>query len=298
MKKSYILFALTLSSLGFFAFKQATSEVSKVQKFSKEHSLINSKQNSGGQSGLTGAPGEQNCTQCHIGTTQNGTTQNVVSFLSGTTPITTYIPGSTYTVTLQLASNPAKAGFSTTSLDGTNAKAGSLIGAGIGGTQNFSASGRDYISHTSASNTFSLWAWSWVAPATNVGPVTFYIASNETNNNNANTGDMIFLSQHVINSNSGVGIEENTLNDGNFTAGFNSTTNKLAINFDYLGVGEMKLNVVDMNGRSVFTYDLGHSIFGSNKETITLPVSINDGMYVVHFFVGNKAMSANILVKK
>lgn len=290
MKKHYILSSLAIASVGFFAFQKAQTETGIVGKFTQEHRF-----SGGGQSGLTGAPGESNCTQCHSGSTQSGATENSVLFLSGTTPVTSYTPGATYTVTLDLASNPAKSGFSATVLDGTNIKAGSLIGAAIGGTQNFSAAGRDYVSHTAASNTSGQWAWSWVAPATNVGTVTFYIASNVANNNGTSTGDLIYLSQHTIGSTASI---EETSNEANFTAGYNATSNKLAINFDYLAAGEMSLNLVDMNGRSVFTYNLGQSEIGSNKETIALPSGLNEGMYVVHFFVGNKAMSANILVKK
>lgn len=291
MKKSYILSSLALASLGFFAFRQAETGTSVIEKFTKEHRF-----SSGGQSGLTGAPGESNCTQCHSGSVLSGTTENSVTFLSGTTPVTTYTPGSTYTVTLQLTSTPAKGGFSATALDGTNTKAGSLIGAGIGGTQNFSTAGRDYVSHTSASNTSSSWAFSWVAPATDVGDVTFYFASNVANNNGSNTGDMIYLSTKVI-SPAGASIEE-TSNDLNFTAGYNAASNKLVIDFNYLAVGEMSLNLVDMKGRSVFSYNLGQSEIGSNKEKIALPTDLNNGMYVVHFFIGNKAMSAKIMVQK
>jgi hypothetical protein len=292
MKKSYILSSLALASLGFFAFQQAEMETSIVQKFSKEHRL-----EGGGQSGLTGAPGEANCTQCHNGTTQDGSTENSVLFLSGTTAVTEYTPGDTYTVTLLLASTPAKSGFSATALDGTDTKAGTLIGAAVGGTQNFAASGRDYVSHTAASSATGQWAFSWVAPATDVGVVTFYFASNVTDESNSTSGDVIYLSEHTIGAASGAGIEE-TSNEAKFTAGYNATSNKLVLDFNSLAVGDMNLNLVDMNGRSVFTYDLGTSELGSNKETIALPSDLNDGMYVVHFFVGNKAMSANILVKK
>jgi hypothetical protein len=294
MKKSYILSSLALASLGFFAFQQAETEMSIVQKFNKEHLFALA---AGGQSGLTGAPGEANCTQCHTGSTLAGAAQNTLALFSGTSPVTGYVPGDTYSVTVVLTTAGAKAGFSSTSLDDTDTKAGTLIGAGIGGTQNFSSAGRDYVSHTSTSNTAGQWAFSWVAPATNVGDVTFYVASNLTDDNGSTSGDEIYLSEHVISPASGSGIEE-TSNEVNFTAGYNATSNKLMLDFTSLAIGDMNLNLVDMNGRSVFTYDLGTSESGSNNETIALPSSLNDGMYVVHFFVGNKAMSANILVKK
>lgn len=291
MKKSYILSSLALASLGFFAFQQAEAETSIVQKFSQEHRF-----SAGGQSGLTGAPGEGNCTQCHSGSTLDGTTENSVLFLSGLNPVAGYIPGDTYNVSLQHTSSPAKSGFSATALDGSDVKAGVLTAQAAGGTQDFSSGGRDYVSHTSTSNTAGQWIFTWVAPTVGVGDVTFYVASNVTNDDGATSGDMIYLSSHVF-SQLDAGIEE-TSNEAKFTAGYNATSNKLVLDFEYLAIGDMNLNLVDMNGRSVFTYGLGQSEMGSNKETIALPSDLNEGMYVVHFFVGNKAMSANILVKK
>ena len=246
MKKSYILSSLALASLGFFAFQQTTAESSVVEKFTQEHLF-----SAGGQSGLTGAPGEANCTQCHSGTTQDGTSENSFALLDGTTPVTSYTPGTTYTATLQQTSSPSKSGFSSTTLDGTDAMAGNLIGAGIGGTQNFSSGGRDYVSHTAVSATTSgQFAWSWIAPATDVGPVTFYIASNIADDDGSTAGDVIYLSD-TRSWSSTAGIEENS-NDAKFVAGYNAATNKLVLDFDYLAIGEMHLNLVDMNGRSVF----------------------------------------------
>ena len=294
MKINYVLTTLSLASLGLFAFQRTTMKLGVIEKFTQQHRF-----SAGGQSGLTGAPGESNCTACHSGSVLNGSNENSFQLLDGTTPVSTYTPGSTYTITLQQTSSPSKSGFSSTALDASDVKAGSLVGAGIGGTQNFSATGRDYVSHTSASSSSSAgqFAWSWIAPATNVGPVTFYIASNIANGNGSTSGDMIYLSTHIVNPLSTAGLKE-VVSDSKFEAGYNASTNKLVLNFTHLGIGEMNLNLVDMNGRSVFSSNLGQSVLGENKEKIALPSDLKEGMYVVHFFIGNKAMSANILVKR
>jgi hypothetical protein len=71
----------------------------------------------------------------------------------------------------------------------------------------------------------------------------------------------------------------------------------VVIDFNANTIGDMVVNVVDMNGRSVYTEKLGSSELGENRERVKLPNEIEDGIYVVHFFVGNKAMSANIMVQ-
>lgn len=293
MKKSYLLVITAVFSMGLVSMKTMTN--SSLEAYTESHLF-----SSGNQPGLTGAPGESNCTQCHAGTTQDGTSENTFSLLDETlTPVTGYVPGGTYTANLQMVSNPVKKGFSAVVLDNLDLNAGSFVGDGIGGTQNFSnlAATREYVSHTTTSSTFGTnWYWTWNAPSVDVGDVTFYIASNKTNDNGATSGDIIYLSQHIIGSTAN--ISENSAIESNFEAGYSPNENKLFISFNSYSVDNIYLNVVDMTGKSVFTYDMGESILGENEESIVLPSDIENGMYVVNFFVGNKPFSSKIIVTK
>lgn len=291
MKKSYLILPVAIATFGLFAF-QKSGNVS-VEKFTNNHLF-----SGGGQANLTGAPGENNCTQCHSGGTLNGATENTFTLLDGLTPVTTFDPGGQYTATLQMVSNPAKKGFSATALDISNNMAGTFTGEAIGGTQDFSQGGRDYVSHTAASNTnaVSAWAWTWDAPAGNVGPVTFYIASNAANDDGATSADMIYLSTHVIGSTAS--IDEEDMEEASFEAGYSSENNTVVVEFNSAVSESMFFNLVDLNGRSVFTYDMNDALIGANHEEIALPADIQNGIYVVNYFVGNKAMSANVMVQK
>ncbi len=294
MKKNYILLTALAVSVGLFSF-QHTSEAEMGKYSANIH-----KSGSGNQAGLTGAPGENNCTACHVGTTQDGSNENVVTFLDGITPVTEYTPGNSYTVSVTMNSNPAKKGFSATALDVTNSMAGSFTGDGaFGGTQDFTngPGTRSYVSHMISSNTSSqsAWLWTWTAPTAGTGDVTFYVASNAANNNGNTSGDVIYLSTHTI-SESNASISENTF-EHNFKAGYSISNREIVVDFNANTIGDMVMNVVDMNGRSVYTEKLGTSELGENSERVRLPEEIDGGIYVVHFFVGNKAMSANIMVQ-
>lgn len=292
MKKNYLFIGLAAVSMGFFAFQNDT-QMQVIQK------------NSGGLAqGRAGAPGETvndvACTQCHSGQTLNGDQENAFTIVNQSTlqPITSYTPGETYTVSVDMNSDPAKKGFSATALDGSDNMAGSFTGDSFGGTQDFQDLGRDYVSHTGASNTNAqiIWFWDWTAPATNVGDVTFYVATNAANDDGGTSGDMIYLSQHVIGSFASVDEEDVALNS--FNAGYNPTTNAVTVDFSSLTSEGMSFNLVDMNGKSVFYKTLLDSQVGVNEYTISLPSSVENGMYVVHYFVGNNPMSAKILVQK
>ena len=290
MKKNYLFIGLAAVSMGIFAF-QNDSQMQITQKFS------------GGLSdGRSGAPGEQNnmaCTNCHNGSVLDGSQENALTVLNAQfQPVTSYNPGDTYTVSIQMASNPTKKGFNSTALDGTDAMAGSFTGSGIGGTVDYQTLSRDYVTHTATSNTDAqtAWLWTWTAPATNVGDVTFYVATNSANDDGGTTGDMIYLSQHVIGSVANVNEEELAINS--FNAGYNPTSNAITVDFTTLATDVMSFNLVDMNGKSVYSKTMMEASVGANEHTIELPTSVENGMYVVNFFVGNNPMSAKVLVQK
>jgi hypothetical protein len=175
-----------------------------------QHGFLRSPLNGGGASpGMTGAPNESNCTQCHSGSVQNGDTENLLTILSGAAPVSTYVPGQQYTVNLSMSSNPTKRGFQSTALTATNTMAGGFTGQA--GNTSINGGAKKYANHTSGSNTSvsaPSWSWTWTAPAAGAGPVTFYVATNKTNNNGNDNGDMIYLSQHVIQEESGNGVLE------------------------------------------------------------------------------------------
>ena len=152
----------------------------------------------GPPAGYTGAPGEEPeaCAECHV-PPDAGT---------GTISITapqTYVPGQTYPITVTHSnSDPTRQrwGFQLTVLDTADEKAGELQSTN-GLTQVLNNQGpgskRQYIEHAAA-GTFvgqsngASWTFNWTAPAEDVGPVTFYTAGNQANNDGNTSGDYIY----------------------------------------------------------------------------------------------------------
>ncbi len=295
MKKNYLLGLSLVTAVGFLAFQRTGNW--EVEKFLEKNAhILNA---NGAPAGRTGAPGETNCTECHAGSSQSGLGVNSLYMLDGATIVTNYTPGQSYNMTLSLAIGDVKEGFQSTVLDlaGTNF-VGDFPGTGGFGTQVFSASGRKYATHTSTSNSEgnTAWVWTWDAPATDAGPIKFYVATNVANGNSNTSGDVIYLSEHTFGSTASLEEVEEDLTD--FTAGYSPASHAIQLNFSSKTVDRMFLNLVDMNGKSVFTDNPGNSQLGSNSFNVTLPGDLNPGMYVVNLFVGNKAMKANVLVQR
>ncbi|HPE56777.1 MAG TPA: T9SS type A sorting domain-containing protein [Bacteroidales bacterium] len=123
-----------------------------------------------------------------------------------------YEPGQTYSVVvIGVDSEANKIGFEATAEDDAGNKVGTFV-AGFGGFTQI-LNGGTSITHTALgstpiADTGTVFFFSWIAPATNVGDVTFYTAVNTANGNGNNTGDQIHFSQFKPGT-LGVGIAQN-----------------------------------------------------------------------------------------
>ena len=290
MKKLFLPITVIVLTFGIFSFR-----ISDLTGF--QASPLNANGPSGGQSG---APGEQNCTSCHSGAIQDGSNENLLIINDDLGfGMTQYTPGATYTVNLSMASYPAKKGFQVTALNAANTMAGMFVAGANTQLKTATISGgqRKYATHKNTSNTSATqtWNWTWQAPATEQGAVTFYVATNKANNNGNDNGDVIYLSQHVF-LNNDASVDE-VIVDNNFSAGYAPDKGEIVISFSTLSIAPTSFNLVDLQGQSVWTKKLETSNVGENKQLVSVPKHLPNGIYVVHFFLGNKSYAAPVSIQ-
>ncbi len=153
--------------------------------------------------GHSGAPSENNCTNCHgsFSLQTSGVNFNKIKLDIPTTG-NGYIPDSTYLLKISYKESGKSAfGFQITALDAKNNEAAGTFTANDSRTQtgNYTISGktRYYAEHTSsgksAVSTDSVaWLVKWKAPNKNVGTVRFHLNLNVTNDNGSSSGDYIY----------------------------------------------------------------------------------------------------------
>lgn len=158
--------------------------------------------------GFTGAPGEGTCVGCHYTYELNSGSGKVrISGLPDN-----YTPGQTYTVSVTVTHPTARRwGFELTAIDtnGTSSTIGSLNLTDSTNTDRrsttISGQSRTYVHHT-GSGTFpnqagsASWSFTWTAPVSNVGVITFYVAGNAANNQVTPEGDYIYTTSVVVNA--------------------------------------------------------------------------------------------------
>ena len=151
----------------------------------------------GPPTGRTGAPGESTCTDCH--------SPNAITGQFSIIPPAGYVPGQTYPIQVQHVTNDvsrAAWGFELTSLDSTNTVAGTFANT-TALTRTRTGGGRNYIEQTAAGAFIgqtggSSWTFSWTAPATDVGAITFYAAGLQANNSGDEDGDQTYTASEVV----------------------------------------------------------------------------------------------------
>ena len=240
--------------------------------------------------GKTGAPGEANCTQCHSGTALSGVGTNTLIFSGANDE---YVPGQTYTFNLDVLNSTAT-GFQMTGLDATNAKAGSFIaGTGFDIQTN---SGKEYVNHSGAS--LSSWTFDWTAPASAVGDVTFYLASNVANGDNSTSGDEIYLSELVISPAPASKVEElSTLLNSDFNLSFDAASNEINLNYMARSSTEVTAKVFNIKGEEVAVKKLGNCLQGNNSNSLKIRKRLSTGVYLVTLEINSEYFTKKLFVR-
>lgn len=157
----------------------------------------------GAPAGVSGAPGDGLCTNCHAGSANSGQGRVALSFANGST----YAPGQTQRVTVTITDSAGQRwGFEVSprlASDAANSGAGSLA-VSNSNAQVLPVNGtKQWVTHTSAgtrpgTSGPATFEFDWTAPATDVGPVEFYAAANAANNSNSNSGDSIYTTKIIL----------------------------------------------------------------------------------------------------
>ena len=126
----------------------------------------------GSPGGYTGSPGDGNdCTDCH----NPGANYNLSSTITTDIPVTGYVFGQTYLITVAATSTKSQHGFELTAekAGGTRVGVFDLAGA-TGSPELISGSSFTRVTHSNKAN--SSWSFNWTAPSADEGDITFYAA--------------------------------------------------------------------------------------------------------------------------
>ena len=266
------------------------------------------KKSAGAHPGSTGAPGDNTCAKagCHTGAAvvYNDTAVNKLIFSE---PDSSYLPGQTYTITIKTF-NPTKQrfGFEFQAItDATSLEAGTVVITDLVRTHEVTHMvGSDFrtsVTHNTVgtpelSPGYNEWTFDWTAPATNVGDIVFYYATNSTNNNNAVTGDRIFNNTFRLKISPMFYINE-LVDVSATTVYYNSESNFIALNYNLKKENKVSVRVYDSFGREVFKQNSVSKTAGEQNDELSFKNRPKAGVYYVNILIGNKSFSKKINIQ-
>ncbi|MFT4524770.1 MAG: hypothetical protein ACI84C_001956 [Flavobacteriales bacterium] len=203
---------------------------------------------SGAPEAKTGSPGDgAHCATsgCHANSPATPTGNEIVGLISNV-PVSGYVPGTTYDFTATM-SDPSisKFGFevSPQNIDGD------VLGTLIAGPQTGLVGLNGYVTHTFSFTTgpgTRTWDFSWTAPESGTGDVTFYGAFNFANNNNQTGGDVIVLLDSTVSEDIATYINDRPIN------AFNIYPNPIGNVFSVNGTqGSAQYHIFNLEGKMI-----------------------------------------------
>jgi hypothetical protein len=287
MKKTFTLLAFALS-------------VTVVLKYSN----LQAKPASTPAGGYSGAPASNLTCQsggCHSGTTTADATQFILqmdtlqSGLSSgvVTSSTTYIPGKTYFMSLQLTGTGGRYGFEFSSLNSSNAQSGAFtVTSATNTTIVAGATGTTCMSHKNA-NTTKSWIWKWTAP-TNSEDVTFWYDGMLANGTGNEFGDIVYKNNVTITAAQVPNAIANVSSITNLGLYPTQTMAEFAMNIELKEALKTTIQIVDMKGSVVRTLFEGNLNEGANNVRYDI-ADLQKGNYIVHVNTEKGAVSKHLI---
>lgn len=247
-----------------------------------------------GKAGASGAPGETTCndTDCHNSFAVNSGTGSI-SISSPNLTDWAYVPGTTYTISVtveQSAINLFGLCFEALKPNGDNA--GTLhAGTGtqiknktIGGFQRKSITHNDNTGASANTHTFT---FTWDAPTTDIGDITFYVAGLAANDNGNEIGDRVYSTSQVVTASS-VGLNEIISRGLEKNLYPNPAIDQIHFTLSDFTTKPDEVRIVSLNGATVAI--LRSNDFMTEGNRVALPISqLAAGTYTLYFTANGKA---------
>lgn len=283
-----VTFTITLFVVFFFSFVLQSNQ-GKVSKFHVTNKVEAVLSSVNPPAARTGAPGELNCTSCHMGTIQAADGIIDVTF-SGVG--NEYVVGELYSISISIASG-SKNGFEMTILDNTNAKAGTFtVGTNTSIT---SSGGRQYI-RQNASVGISSWTFNWTAPETDVGDLTAYYTFNKSNAMGNTGGDVIYMGQFTISSAVFNTLTEYEKEDQDYFIYYDKQAQELHFSYQLTVDSKVVFTVSDLTGGVIERVDFGKEIAGKYMKRVPFQYNGKMKMYIVSLFINNNVYTRKVMI--
>lgn len=256
-----------------------------------------------GKAGVTGSPGELNCTDCHNDFALNSGGGSIGLSSTNMAPWE-YVPGTVYhmTATVSRTGSPLF-GVGLEALTSTNTNAGTLTATNTSvaiKSKTVSGVSRKNIVHTlDGGNTANSKAFNfdWTAPNTNIGNVTFYYAGVASNaDGDEAVGDYVYTGSQVVTPALSTSILE--LAPGvEINVYPNPVTDMVKVDYALRDAERVAITLYDLNGRVVEQLISATRQPGRHTEMIGGLDRFATGSYLLRAQLGDRTLERRVQIQ-
>ncbi|MEO8759808.1 MAG: choice-of-anchor V domain-containing protein [Bacteroidia bacterium] len=234
------------------------------------------------------------CSGCHSGgTTPTGSITASPAF-GGSGTALTYVPGTTYTVTVKASTN---FGFDIEMTTSNTSSAATNGGTMTAISTNCKAAGTapKNIEHKQVIAGATGATYKWVAPA--AGTVTLYAAILGVNNNGSTSGDKVKDYVYTLTPASTTGIDTHqNLAETALTVYPNPATDNLRISYTLRERGNVSIKLYNLNGELVSNLLNETQDVGIQNNDVRLPEGLAKGLYMVKLSINGQLSTQKLMV--
>lgn len=250
-----------------------------------------------GRAGATGSPGETTCNTslCHTGNTVNSNNGSIAIESPDLTGWQ-YVPGENYTISVTVAQNNRSLfGIGFEALTSSNGNAG-ILTPGVGSQlknriiQGVSRVNVVHIENGGASPNSHTFTFTWQAPATDIGPVTFYAAGNAANNNGSASGDFIYTTNQVVSPATTVGFSDLSKIDVSLNVYPNPAADDLNFTYTLTEPALVRAEIFTISGESVRVLFEEKQQAGETYQVVRIS-DLSQGTYLLRLTIGDEQLS-------
>ena len=248
---------------------------------------------SGAPSACAGDPASSGatCKGCH---SPGPAVTTLSGIFSSNIPPAGYTPSTTYTITANFVRpGHVKFGFEATPQNTAGTLKGTM--ANINAQTKLILSNK-YITHTSSGVSGSgskLWSFTWTAPATGQGPVTFYGMFNATNNNGSDSGDSIFKATMVMTENT-TAVQNPNPEIFSFSTYPNPVSDFLNVKFYLAETSSAEMELFDIRGNKIAALLSETELSGEMDKSFDIS-SYPQGIYFLRLNVNENSSLKKII---
>ena len=258
-----------------------------------------------GRAGKTGSPGETTCntTNCHTG--------NAINAVGGSVTIDCptmtnwkYVPGQSYQVDVTVEkAGVSLFGLGFEALTSTGANAGTFTMTNTTQTTTksttFMGNSRTSVVHKlngGASSNTHTFTFTWNAPSTDIGTITFYVAGNAANANNSTSGDFIYTASQVVTSPT-TGVLDVKSAEQDFLVYPNPAIDQINVTYKLNEAATVSLKLISLTGQTVYSENLKRQNLGEQNHAIAIDNSVDRGIYFLELVFNNTSYSQKVILK-